>query len=221
MNQLTEVVKNLLIINVIVFFGTSALPEHIKGMGAMYFPLSDSFQPYQIITNMFMHADFQHLLFNMLSLFFLGPMVERAIGAKRFLILYFTAGFAAILLHTGLQWWDFQQFISSLSPNELEHIRNEGYNVYNNYNINRGVLGASGSVYGILLAFASLFPNMRLMLLFPPIPVAAKWLALGLVLIGLFSGVTGYNAGIAHWGHLGGAIAGFLLIRYWGMSKLF
>lgn len=233
MNQLTEVVKNLLIINVIVFFGTSALPEHIKGMGAMYFPLSDSFQPYQIVTNMFMHADFQHLLFNMLSLFFLGPMVERAIGAKRFLILYFTAGFAAVLLHMGIKWWEYQSAIDLISPEQLALVKSEGTNIFNqgknyigdmgyvNAILNRGVLGASGSVYGVLLAFASLFPNMRLMLLFPPIPVAAKWLALGLVLIGLFSGVTGYNAGIAHWGHLGGAIAGFLLIRYWGMSKLF
>lgn len=232
MNQLTEVVKNLLIINVIVFFGTSALPEHVKSMGALYFPLSDNFRPYQLITNMFMHADFQHLLFNMLSLFFLGPMVERVLGAKRFLIMYFVAGFVAVLLHMGIKWWEYQDAISMLTPEQLAIVKAEGLSVFHqgknyigqlglvNYILNGSILGASGAVYGVLIAFASLFPNMKLMLIFPPIQIAAKWLALGLVLIGIFSGVTGHNAGIAHWGHIGGAIAGFVMIKYWGLSKI-
>jgi len=106
MGRLTDVVKNLLIINVIVFFGTMQLPEHYKSMGNLYFPLSENFKPFQIITNMFMHADFQHLLFNMMTLFFLGPMVEQVLGAKRFLQVYFLSGLGAVILHMGIKWFE-------------------------------------------------------------------------------------------------------------------
>ncbi|MDA9182413.1 rhomboid family intramembrane serine protease [Saprospiraceae bacterium] len=233
MGRITDAVKNLLIINVIVFFGTQALPEGIKSMGNMYFPLSENFQPYQILTNMFMHADFQHLLFNMMTLFFLGPLVEQALGTKRFLQLYFLSGLGAVVLHMGIKWFEYQGIIAGLGPSEISAVANEGLSILNsgrnyrgelgelNYILNGSILGASGAVYGVLIAFATLFPNMKLMLLFPPIPIKAKYLAAGLIALGLFSGVTGFQQGVAHWGHLGGAIIGFIMIRFiWKLQSL-
>lgn len=233
MGRITDAVKNLLIINVIVFFGTQALPEGIKSMGNMYFPLSENFQPYQILTNMFMHADFQHLLFNMMTLFFLGPVVEQALGTKRFLQLYFLSGLGAVVLHMGIKWFEYQGIIAGLGPSEISAVANEGLSILNsgrnyrgelgelNYILNGSILGASGAVYGVLIAFATLFPNMKLMLLFPPIPIKAKYLAAGLIALGLFSGVTGFQQGVAHWGHLGGAIVGFIMIRFiWKLQSL-
>lgn len=233
MGRITDVVKNLLIINVIIFFGTQALPEGIKKMGNMYFPLSENFQPYQIITNMFMHADFQHLLFNMMTLFFLGPLVEQVLGSKRFLQLYFFSGLGAVVLHMGIKWFEYQGIVSGLNPAEISTVANEGLSILNsgrnyrgelgelNYILNGSILGASGAVYGVLIAFATLFPNLKMMLLFPPIPIKAKYLAVGLIALGLFSGVTGFQPGIAHWGHLGGAIVGFVMIRFiWKLQSL-
>jgi membrane associated rhomboid family serine protease len=199
MLRITEVVKNLLIINVLVFFAVRYLIpipgiekyfmlvspgyQFSDGQGGLYV-----FEPVQIITHMFMHADEKHLLFNMLGLYFLGPWTETSLGHKRFLILYLLSGFAAsvaqVFMTTGI------------------------------------IVGASGAVYGVLAAFATMFPNAEMMLLFPPIPIKAKYLAIGLIAIGLFSGVTGAQAGIGHYAHVGGAIMGFFLVRYWKMANL-
>jgi len=181
---LTQVVKQLLIINVLVFFGARLLLPPDGALLAMAPLGSENFRPFQVISHMFMHGTITHLLFNMLMLFFLGPMVEQALGAKRFLILYLASGFGALLAH------------SAIFPNV-------------------GVWGASGAVYGVLVAFAVLFPNVQLMLLFPPIPIKAKWLALILIVVGLISGVGGYQSGIAHFAHLGGALTAFILMVIW------
>jgi membrane associated rhomboid family serine protease len=181
---ITGVVKQLVIINVIVFVGAYfMLPNH-GDILAMSSPYSPDFHAFQIVTHMFMHANFQHILFNMLMLYFLGPMVEQALGSKRFLILYLLSGFGALATH-----FLFFPYV--------------------------GVLGASGAVYGVLIAFASLFPNVKLMLLFPPIPIKAKYLALGLIVIGLFSGFGGYDQGVAHFAHLGGSFTAFIILLIW------
>ena len=181
---LTPVVKQLLIINVLVFVGANLLLPYGGEVLAMAPLGSQEFQPFQIITHMFMHANFRHLLFNMLMLFFLGPMVEKGLGAKQFLILYLLSGMGALVAHYAI--FPFT-----------------------------GVWGASGAVYGVLVAFAGLYPNVKLMLLFPPIPIKAKWLALGLIVIGLVSGLGGYQQGIAHFAHLGGALTAFILLIIW------
>lgn len=186
---LTTAVKQLLIINVLVFFGARILLPPGGEILAMAPPGSEAFRPFQIITHMFMHGSFPHLLFNMLMLFFLGPMVEQGLGAKKFLILYLVSGFGALLGHFAIS--PFAGFPIS------------------------GVWGASGAVYGVLVAFAMLFPNVQLMLLFPPIPIKAKWLALILIVIGLVSGFGGYQSGIAHFAHLGGALTAFILMVVW------
>lgn len=181
---LTGVVKQLLIINVLVFVGGNLLlPDH-GNILAMASPYSPDFKAFQIVTHMFMHANVQHILFNMLMLYFLGPMVEQVLGSKRFLILYLVSGFGALVAHF----------------------------IFFPYT---GVVGASGAIYGVLVAFASLFPNVKLMLLFPPIPIKAKYMAIGLMVIGLVSGLGGYQTGVAHFAHLGGALTAFILLLIW------
>ncbi len=190
MMRMTEVVKNLLIINVIVFFAVwYLLPiPGIENYFILFRPGSLGFEPVQVITHMFSHANFQHLFFNMFGLYMFGPLVESSLGPKRFLILYLVCGIAA----SGLQ-----MFMSPVP-----------------------ILGASGAIFGVTTAFATMFPNIELMLLFPPIPMKAKYMAILFILIGLFSGFAGYQSGIAHFAHVGGAICGFLMIVYWKMNNL-
>ncbi len=200
MGQITDVVKHLLLINVIIFLGTTALMPETRLALAMYYPSSEYFQPYQLITHMFMHANLGHLFFNMLSLFFLGPWVERRLGARKFLTFYLVSGFGAAGLHLLVRYYLITQM---------------GYTG----EMNIPVLGASGAVYGVLAGFGTLFPNARLMLLFPPSPIKAKYLAIGLIVIDLFTGISGTRTGVAHFAHVGGAVAGFLMIMYWLRSR--
>jgi membrane associated rhomboid family serine protease len=201
--RLTGVVKNLIIINVIVYLGamllesSAGIPRQILYMwppnSLAEAPWGQPFQPFQIVSHMFMHGGTSHILFNMLTLYFLGPMVEMRIGHKKFLILYMLSGFGALLLHILLVYM----------PLGMQGVP---------------VVGASGAVYGVLIAFAYLFPDMKLMLLFPPIPIKAKYLALGLIVFGLFAGTTGVQQGVAHWAHLGGALTAFIILVVWKNS---
>ena len=185
MYNLTDVVKNLILINVVVFL-ILLMPfsEGLWRWFVLYPPDSGVFSPAQIVTHMFNHGGMTHLFFNMLGLFFFGPNVERVWGAKKFLFYYMICGLGAAALH---------MLIGGGAP----------------------VLGASGAVSGVLLAFAWLFPNTKVMLLIPPIPMKAKHLVMGILAIDLFMGLSTYNDGIAHFAHLGGAVAGFLLILFW------
>jgi membrane associated rhomboid family serine protease len=196
MGQLTDVVKHLLLINVVMFLATTAFMADNRLILAMFYPTSELFRPYQVITHMFMHADVGHLLFNMLSLFFLGPWVERRVGAKKFLTLFLVAGFGAAALHLIVR------YVLITQMGDVGEL-------------NIPVLGASGAVYGVLAGFATLFPNARLMLLFPPIPMKASYLAIGLIVFDLFTGISGTRTGVAHFAHVGGAITGFIMIKYW------
>ena len=196
MMPITPIIKHLLIINVLFFIAIRLLPENIAEMMPFYFPSTGHFQPFQIITYMFTHFDVSHIFFNMLSLYFLGPAVEITLGPKRFFGLYMISGFIALAAHFLVVYIPFvmgETSISSLHP----------------------VLGASGAVYGVVIAFATLYPQRELMLLFPPIPIKAWVMALILVGIGLFQGLTGTGGNIAHFAHLGGALAGFILARHW------
>ncbi|MFZ1458238.1 MAG: rhomboid family intramembrane serine protease [Saprospiraceae bacterium] len=187
---MTDVVKNLLIINVIIFFAVNFLIPipNIQQYFVLYRPFTLGFEPVQIVTHMFSHANISHLFFNMLGLYMFGSMVEATLGPKRFLILYLTSGLAASAL----------QMLLSPSP----------------------ILGASGAVFGITTAFATMFPNTQLMLLFPPIPMKAKYMAILFIGVGLYSGLSGTNDGIAHFAHVGGALWGFLMIIYWKQNNL-
>ena len=212
MLPITPIVRHLLIINVIVFLGIMALPTEWARMMAFCSPSTGYFQPFQIITYMFTHYglnpwmpnptfDITHLLFNMLGLFFLGPMVEMFIGSKRFLGLYFISGFVALLAHLVVYYLPYMLGMQTDPPIFI-------------------VNGASGAVYGVIIAFATFFPDRQLMLLFPPIPIRAWVMAVILVGIGLYQGLTGKDImggdmNVANFAHLGGALAGFLLARHW------
>ena len=217
MFRLTDVVKNLLIINVLMYLGTLLMGDPSSALLlelineqkvdfsmfgryqlAMYFPTSDYFKPFQLVTHMFMHSDPSHLFFNMFAIFMFGPSVEGMWGPKRFLVYYFVTGFGAMLLHLFVRYLEISVF-HSVSP----------------YAENVPMLGASGAVFGIMIAYAMLFPNNRIMLLFPPIPVRAGVLVLIFVVVELTMGLGGVKTGIAHFAHLGGALFGFLLILYW------
>lgn len=217
MNRITDVVKHLLIINIGLFIVTiffmgepggrvmsQLVNEQLTDFSlwgkfqlAMFFPSSDYFKPYQIVTHMFMHSGIVHIFFNMFVLFMFGPPLEALWGPKRFLFFYFFAGFGALLLHLVVKYLE-MEFMGA-SPLE----------------INVPMLGASGAIFGLLIGFGMMFPETRLMLLFPPIPIKAKYFVLIIAALELFLGVSRMSAGIAHFAHLGGALFGFLLIWYW------
>ncbi len=191
MIRLTETVKFIIFINVIVFLGLQVSQNMSFDLGP-YFKLhtqdTGGFKPMQLVTNMFTHIEFRHLLFNMLVFVFLGPMVEQTLGGKRFLIIVLVAG-----------------IVGGVAQFFLSH--------------NAVIYGASGAAMGITLAFAGMFPNLKLMLLFPPIPIKAKYMAIAIVGIDIYSQFTG-NTGIGHYAHLAGAAAGFILVWYWGKLNL-
>ena len=188
--QLPQATVNLIIVNAIMFLATLINQDFMIRTFAMFPPESPLFRWWQIITHMFMHGGFWHILFNMYTLFLFGMVVERTIGIKKFLVYYFLCGLGAAALHIGVQ---------SLS----------GASLY------VPTLGASGAVYGVLLAYAYLFPDSKLTLLFPPVTLSAKWMVLIFLGIELITGITGTAEGVAHFAHLGGALMGWLLMIWW------
>lgn len=206
----TGVVRHLIIINVLVFIGTYVLlgqekynydTGELEQMGrlalAAFMPGSEHWQPYQIATHMFMHGNIMHIAFNMLSLYFFGSMVEMVWGPKRFLIYYLACGVGAFVLHMAVQWWELERV--GFDPRDFQGC----------------MLGASGAVFGVMAAFAYLFPNQIISLMFPPISLKAKYFVPIIAGLELFYGVQGYSTGVAHFAHLGGALVGLIIILIW------
>jgi len=234
--NMPEVVKNLLIINGLFYLATVALqPQGIdltRILGAFYWD-SEHFRVWQIVTHMFMHGSPMHIFFNMFALWMFGTAIERIWGAKKFLTYYLITGFGAFILHYAVVAFQVQQLIPEVSPEMLQDIKNNGLDYlmsnqnYTNptfaelnllYNI--PVVGASGAVFGILLAFGMMFPNTRLMLLFFPVPIKAKYFVIGYGAIELFSGIANRPGdNVAHFAHLGGMLFGYILIKYWNNKK--
>lgn len=213
-----EVIKNLIIINVLMFLAKLIFDPVITEYLAMYPISSESFRPYQIVTHMFMHGDGFHIFFNMYALFMFGRDSELAMGAKKFLLFYFITGLGAVVLHQIAGYIELQYALSKLSPEEID-LFEKGFGGTSNLNyahavLNTPAVGASGAVYGVLVAFAMLYPNRVLLLLFPPIPIKAKYFVLIMGAIELYLGFN-HSGNVAHFAHLGGAIFGFLLINYW------
>ena len=215
------VVKNLLIINALVFLAQktlgSQLPFSLEDKFALHTWQSQLFQPWQLVTHMFMHGDFWHLAFNMLPLWMLGSTLETLWGPKRFLTFYIICGLGAAFCHMGVLYFENEQLLKafqSLSYQDQEANRSAVTSM-----LNQATLGASGAVFGCLTAFAYLFPNTVFLIYFI-IPLKAKWAIPGYILIELFSAVRN-SAGdnIAHAAHLGGALVGFLMVYFWNKNN--
>ena len=238
MRTITESVKHLLIINVIFFVASISLGDLFYDLFALHYPSNPKFKIWQPLTHMFMHGDIGHIFFNMFGLYMFGTPIEQMWGRKKFIFFYLSTGFGAaafqlllyyfqvnqvsnILLAEGLTSSQISTFFqtSDLSYSMVERIGREkllsGLSTFNSV-----MVGASGALYGILVAFAFLFPNARLMLLFPPIPVKAKILVPILILSDLFFGFTSYSIGpIAHFAHVGGAVTGLVMLWYWKKNQ--
>ena len=240
MGRITETVKVLLIVNVIFFIGSQLIGEAAYDYFALWFIKNPNFQVWQIVTHMFMHGGFMHILFNMYALWAFGGPIEQMLGQKRFLFFYFSAGLGAALLHTLVNLYYYQTGIQDLMNAGLDMAQVNNFLLNGEYpnsildSISKDSLrdlygafsspavGASGAIYGILVAFAMMFPNVELFLLFVPVPIKAKYFIPVLILIDLFSGVTGYSLfgqSIAHFAHLGGALFGFIMMYYWKKNQ--
>ncbi len=228
---LPPVVKNLVIINALFFLATYVLEQvmHIKledFLGLHYF-VSGRFQPYQFVTYMFMHGNFSHIFFNMFALWMFGSVLEQVWGPKKFLIYYMVTGIGAAVIQVLVIYVQVYNLELSLSAEQIAQVRETGYQIWQNQQnfsdpvmgklnelYNMTTIGASGAVFGLLLAFGMLFPNSLIYLYFF-IPIKAKWFVVIYGAIELFSGVYYTGSNVAHFAHLGGMIFGFFLIIYW------
>lgn len=222
-SNMTPVVKNLLIINVLFFLATILMERQgiylISELG-LYYPDSPGFKPFQLVTHFFMHGGIAHIFFNMFSMVMLGNHLERIWGSKRFLLFYFITALGAASLHMLVQGIEIYSICGDFFPVKHEVMVNSSQSKHISEILLTPTVGASGAIYGILMAFALLFPNTEFMLLFPPIPIKAKWLALILGVYALYSGFQNSPGdSVAHFAHLGGMLFGYILIRIWKKDK--
>ena len=215
MNSIPPVTKNLLIINVLCFFASLAFASHgidFNEMFGLHFFLASGFRPWQLFTYMFMHANWTHLFFNMFAVWMFGRIIEQTMGRNRFLFYYLTCGLGAGLMQELVQTVEFWYY---------------GYGTFSQVNLGDAIVpmaeylnrwntvGASGAVYGILLAFGVTFPNERLFIFPIPVPIKAKYFVVGYAVIELLSAISQNGDGVAHMAHLGGMLVGLLLLMYW------
>lgn len=241
MMRMTDMVKHLLIINIIFFVGSFIVPQAQELLALHYFE-NDRFRLWQPLTHMFMHGGIGHIFFNMFALIMFGSTLEQFWGGKKFLFFYISCGLGAMLLHTAVNYYSVHEGVSVLVENGFS--KQEVYSILNQEKYNTqwqeflspssfqnmvqgfiGVaVGASGAIYGLLVAYAFMFPNAELMLIFLPVPIKAKYFVPGLLLIDLYLGLNGNpllggSTGIAHFAHIGGAIIGFIMMWYWKKNQ--
>lgn len=243
MNPAASAIKILIVVCVVMF----AIGYMVPGMQlvmlenfALYFPQNENFRIWQFVTNIFMHGGFAHIFFNMYALWAFGSPLEKIWGRKKFFVFFFLAGIGAAVIYTLINYFQFNSIYDQLvsagaTPDDikallatgqyktswLEVVSEERMQDFRNF-YRIPVVGASGAIYGVLVAFGILFPNAKLFLIFLPVPIPAKYFIPALIGLDLFSGVTGFSifgGGIAHFGHVGGAIIGFLLMWYWRQKE--
>lgn len=224
-SSLPRVTKNLIVTNICVFALTwlaerMANTDIITRQFALFYPGSQLFRIWQPLTYMFLHGGFWHIFFNMYTLFFFGPVVERMIGEKKFLLFYLVCGLGAAACQIGVQ--------ALQAASYMDAIANGNSSAANMYMMLKmtPTVGASGAIYGLLIAYAMLFPTSRMTLLFPPVTLSAKWMVIIFAGIELMTGMGsvtgGYSSNVAHFAHLGGMLIGYILIWYWRKNgKLF
>lgn len=233
-NNFPPVIKNLIIINVLVWvaqlmFDQDASLALSRKIGL--WPIeSPNFEPYQIFTHMFAHASwlfhadgsreivFYHILFNMFNLWMFGKILENVWGAKRFLIFYLACGIGSAIAHMTVQYFEYKEVLSAIDQANRLDMTDLAARVAEN--AGGYVVGASGAVMGVMVGFAMLFPNTELFLIFFPIPIKAKWIIIALVAIDLFAGINPWQGdNVAHFAHLGGALTGFIIVYIWNKTN--
>ncbi len=228
MNNTPTVTKNLIIINVLCFFGAIVAEKYginLNDVLGLHYFESEKFRLYQLFTYMFMHSGFEHIFFNMFAVWMFGRILETVWGPQRFLLYYVLCGMGAGLVQEVTQYFEFIPYMADMAQlsayapetivpiNGVTHTAGQWLAMYERV-ISVPTVGASGAVYAILMAFGMLFPNQEIFIFPLPMPIKAKWLIIGYFVIELGMGIMG-NDGIAHFAHLGGMIFGFLLILYW------
>jgi|ERR1700733_7062606 len=220
--MIPPVIKNLIIINVLVFLAqvtlSSVFGDNIDNYFALHSVQSVYFRPYQLITYMFMHGGFTHILFNMFALWVFGAQLENFWGPKRFLTFYMVCGIGAAVCHLAVLYHEMAPVFDYV--HQLPAYNQQEFLYAPNFQGNEATIGASGAVFGCLAAFGYLFPNTQMIMIPIPVPIKAKWLVLGYAALELFSGVRS-SAGdnVAHWAHLGGGLVGLLLVVYWNRNN--
>ena len=233
MRSLPEIVKQLIIINILFFLGSTRLENTAYDLLALHYPQNPKFAPWQVVTHMFMHGSINHILFNMFGLWMFGGTLAQMWGRNKFLFFYLSTGLGAAAFQLGINYFQISTVLEKLveagySATALtETLQSKQYNTLLNV-ISRteldqlltsyymSMVGASGALYGILVAFAFLFPNTELMIIFLPIPIKAKYFVPILLASDLFFGFSSYSLGpIAHFAHLGGAVTGYIMMWYW------
>lgn len=228
----TPIVKDLIMINILMllahFAAESLWNLDLNSMLGIYFVASDKFMPIQFLTHLFMHGGIWHLFFNMYALYIFGSILEKVWGSKRFLLYYLVCGIGAAIVQVAVLGIQYHNLTAVMSSESVQSVLQRGSEIYNSGRIftdpnmqklqillNTPTVGASGAIFGVLLAFGMLFPNTELMLLIPPIPIKAKWFVIiyGVIELVLAFSMPGSN--VAHAAHIGGMIFGYFLIRYW------
>ena len=236
--NMPPVTKNLLIINVLIFvvmmLAPSGISHRVDDLLGLHYVSSPGFKIWQPITYMFVHGGFAHLFFNMFALMMFGTTMEYVMGSRRFTNFYFVCGIGAALVQELVYAFMITKYHSIFTPAEFETIVQQGWvAIQNGQNfvdpsmgslnalVNSATVGASGAIYGILLAFGMVFPNREMYIMFIPYPIKAKWMVLGYGVLELLLGVSNASDGVAHFAHLGGMIFGLLMIIYWRKKGLF
>ena len=240
--SITDAVKHLLIINVIMFIGTLTIGngEAFYQWFALYFPKNEAFQPWQILTHMFMHGSPAHILFNMIGLWMFGSAVEQVFGWKKFLMFYLLSGFGAALIMLAYYYFQYsplegELIASGISTAEINDMLSNN-KIYRDITIDQKVklqemfdiyistmVGASGALFGVLVAYGMLYPESKVMLIFLPVPIKAKYFIPGLIVVNIASEIYGNSmlspSNVAYMAHLGGALTGFLLMLVWKKNE--
>ena len=238
MNRTPAIITQLLVINLIFYVGSQFSYSISRDIFSLFYFENDKFLFSQLVTHMFMHGNIMHLAFNMLALWMFGSTLVSIWGKNKFLFFYFSCGIGAAILQNYSNYVNINSFMNILSDASFSQQQivsilktatyptymldfvseSEILSAYSDFNT--PMIGASGAIYGIVVAFSFMFPNTKLMLLFPPVPVKAKYLVPGLIVVDLFFGLTSASIGsIAHFAHIGGAITGLLMMLYWKKSQ--
>ncbi len=241
MNRMPKVIKHLIILNVIMYLAAMVNEKLMLDLFAMHFPLNPEFRWWQVITHMFMHGGLMHILFNMYALWAFGTPLVYHLGKKRFLWFYFLSGLGALALFTGVEYYHFQQYLNAIeqsgvpkkivleilySPDPYAALQSVPTLLHNSVFVtyftkilqifNSPMLGASGAIYGVLVGFAFFYPRAKLMLIFLPYPMEARYFIPLLILLDIFFGFTNVlHLPIAHFAHVGGALTGLFLMWIW------